>query len=215
MVLLICQHCEYRWDYRGENEQYATCPKCRYKVRIAENQAEEIRQKGLNQKKKNKFSLKESPAKLVGIAGMVNKVLDSYRHDESMLIQVLLSLQKSFGWLTMEMLWEVSEQLRVPIGQVYQVATFYKAFSLSPRGKHLIRMCTGTSCKVRGGMAVLDRVQSILGIERGETTMDGMYSLETVNCLGCCALGPVMTVDDEYHGNVKLLQVKRILSGYK
>jgi NADH-quinone oxidoreductase subunit E len=141
-------------------------------------------------------------------------VMDDYLYDESMLIQILLRLQRDFGWLPREMLVEVSKQLEIPLSQVYQVATFYKAFSLSPRGRHLIRVCMGTSCKVRGAPIILDSVQRLLGIERGETTPDSRFSLETVNCVGCCALGPMMTVDREYHGNMKLLDVKRSLSKY-
>jgi len=114
----------------------------------------------------------------------------------------------------MEMLLEVSKQLEIPISQVYQVATFYKAFSPAPRGRHFIRVCMGTSCKVRGAPIILDRVHRFLGIERGEITPDGRFSLETVNCLGCCALGPMMTVDGEYHGNLKLPDVKKIMSRY-
>jgi len=153
--------------------------------------------------------------KLLGIAGIVNTVIEDYQHDESMLIQVLLRLQGDFGWLPRGMLSEVSKQLHVPLSQVYQAATFYKAFSLAPRGRHLIKVCMGTSCKVRGAPIILDRVQRLLDIERDETTPDGRFSLETVNCVGCCALGPMMTVDGEYNGNLKLPDVKKILSRYK
>jgi NADH-quinone oxidoreductase subunit E len=214
MVLLICQHCDYKWDYQGENEHYATCPTCRYKVRIPEEKAQMLRRKGLDMELKSKLSLKEHPVKLRGIAGIVNKTLEDYQYDKSMLIQILLRLQKNFGWLPMEMLSEVSKQLGISINQVYQVATFYKAFSLSPRGRHLIRVCTGTSCKVRGAPTILEKVQSFLGIDTGEVTTDGRFSLETVNCLGCCALGPMMTIDGEYYGNLKLLAVKKILAKY-
>jgi NADH-quinone oxidoreductase subunit E len=163
---------------------------------------------------KSKLSLKEHPVKLLGIAGIVNKTIEDYQYDKSMLIQILLRLQKNFGWLPMEMLSEVSKQLGISINQVYQVATFYKAFSLSPRGRHLIRVCSGTSCRVRGAPTIREKLQSLLGIDTGEVTTDGRFSLETVNCLGCCALGPMMTIDGEYYGNLKLLAVKRILSKY-
>jgi len=123
-------------------------------------------------------------------------------------------LQKGFGWLPREMLTEVSKQLELPLNQVYQVATFYKAFSLAPRGRHLIRVCMGTSCNVRGAKQILDRVKSSLNINTEESTPDGKFSLETVNCVGCCALGPVMTIDDDYHGNLKIAEVEKILSGY-
>ncbi len=112
------------------------------------------------------------------------------------------------------MLLEVSKQLKIPLYQVYQATTFYKAFSLAPRGKHVIRVCMGTSCKVRGAEMVLDRIQNLLNIEVGETTPDGIFSIETVNCMGCCALGPTITVDDDYYGNLKSPDVKRILSLY-
>jgi NADH-quinone oxidoreductase subunit E len=159
-------------------------------------------------------AVKEKPVKLIGIAGIVNRAAEDYQYDKSMLIQILLRLQKDFGWLPMEMLVEAGKQLGISINQVYQVATFYKAFSLSPRGRHLIRICTGTSCKVRGAPTILEKVQSFLGINTGEVTSDGRFSLETVNCLGGCALGPMMIIDDEYYGNLKLLAVKRILSKY-
>ena len=225
MVLLICQHCNYRWNYQGENEHYATCPRCRYKVRISEDKVQKMRQNrwiwssasersGLGRELKSKLSLEEHPVKLIGIAGIVNKAIEEYQYDKSMLIQILLRLQKDFGWLPMEMLLEVSKQLGIPINQVYQVATFYKAFSLNPRGKHLIRVCSGTSCRVRGAPTILERLQSLLGIDTGEVTTDGRFSLETVNCLGGCALGPMMTIDGEYYGNLKLLTVKKILSKY-
>ena len=207
-----CNHCNYKWDYLGDNEYYATCPRCRYKVRITADKVSVMRQKQLEQNLKKRFSVEKKPKKLLGIAGIVNKTAEDYLYNESMLIQILLRLQKSFGWLPREMLSEVSKQLGVPLSQVYQVATFYKAFSLIPRGRHLIRICTGTSCKVRGAPTILDNLQRHLGIERGETTPDGRFSLETVNCLGCCALGPMMTVDGEYYGSVKLPNVKNILS---
>jgi NADH-quinone oxidoreductase subunit E len=213
-MLLTCQHCNYKWDYQGENEHYATCPTCRYKVRISEEKAQILHRKGLDMELKSKLSSKEQPVKLRGIAGIVNKVVEEYQYDKSMLIQILLRLQKNFGWLPMEMLLEVSKQLKVPINQVYQVATFYKAFSLSPRGRHLIRVCTGTSCRVRGAPTILSMLQSILGIEAGEVTTDGRFSLETVNCVGGCALGPMMVIDGEYYGNLKLLALKKILSNY-
>jgi NADH-quinone oxidoreductase subunit E len=156
----------------------------------------------------------KEPVKLLGIAGIVNRAAADYQYDKGMLIQILLRLQKNFGWLPMEMLIEVSKQLGISLNQVYQVATFYKAFSLNPRGKHLIRICSGTSCRVRGAPTILEKLQSIIGIEAGEVTQDGKFSLETVNCLGGCALGPMMTIDGEYYGNLKLLAVKKILSKY-
>lgn len=215
MVELACQHCNYEWDYQGENEYYATCPRCRYKVRIPEDKVSRVGHKKLSLESKKKTLTEKRPAKLRGIAAIVNKLVQDAQYDKGMLIQILLRLQRSFGWLPKEMLIEIGKQLEIPLSQVYQVATFYKAFSLAPRGRHLIRICMGTSCKVRGSDTILERVQNHLSIDKDGTTLDGKFSLETVNCVGCCALGPVMTVNDDYHGNLKLPDVERILSKYQ
>jgi NADH-quinone oxidoreductase subunit E len=174
-----------------------------------------LRRKKLDRELKRRFPTEKKPEKLLGVAGIVKKVAEEYLYDESMSIQILLRLQRNFGWLPSEMLSEVSKQLEIPLSQVYQIATFYKAFSLAPRGRHLVRVCMGTSCKVRGASTIIENLQRLLGAERGETTLDSRFSLETVNCLGCCALGPMMTIDGEYYGGVKLPNVKHILSEYR
>jgi len=215
MVELLCKHCAYKWDYHGENRFYATCPRCRYKVRIPEESARIVGLKKLSKDMRRQVVAEKKPARLLGVAAIVNKVVEEFQHDKSMLIQVLLRLQKSFGWLPKDMLLEVSKQLDAPQSQVYQIATFYKAFSLAPRGKHLIRVCMGTSCKVRGAEQILDRVQKSLNIDKDEITSDGRFSLETAKCLGCCAPGPVMTVDGEYYVDLKPTEVEGILSKYR
>lgn len=209
-MLLSCQHCDYKWDYRGENKYYATCPRCRYKVKIPDK----IVVTGGKLDLKSKFSMEEKPVRMLGIAGIVNKVLQEYQYDEDMLIQIFLKLQRTFGWITREMLSEASLQLGIPLSRAYSIATFYKAFSLSPRGKNLIRVCMGTSCKVRGSSIILDKLQSLLGIKPGEITPDLKFSLETVNCLGCCALGPVMVVGDKYHGHLDISTLQRVFKQY-
>ena len=215
MLLLECQHCSYKWDYNGVNLHYATCPRCRYKVRIPEDMSKMLYKRRSELTLSQESSMQDQPQKLVGIAGIVNKVVAEHQSDKSMLIQDLLDLQAKFGWLPKEMLSEVAKQLDVPITKVYQAATFYKTLSLSPRGRHLIRVCMGTSCKVRGAPQVLDRMQRLLGIESGETSPDGRFSLETVNCVGCCALGPTITIDDNCYGNLKVPNIKNILSKYQ
>jgi len=145
----------------------------------------------------------------------IDAIVEKYKADKSQLVHILLDVQKKYRWLPHLALMWVSEKLEIPLAQVYTIASFYKAFSLTPRGEHLIRLCMGTSCKVRGGSIILDRVQSVLGIKRGETTSDGKFTLESVNCLGCCALGPMMTVDGAYYGDLKPLGVKKILSKYE
>jgi len=109
-----------------------------------------------------------------------------------MLIQILLDLQSMFGWLSREVLTEVSEQLEIPITQVYQIASYYKAFSLMPRGRHIIKVCLGTACQVRGSPRLLDTISAMLNMKPHETSKDMRFTLETVNCLGCCAMGPVV-----------------------
>jgi len=132
----------------------------------------------------------------------IDKIIEKYPSDPSSLIQVLLEIQSEHHWLPKEAIERVSEKLQVPLNRIQHIATFYKAFSLVPKGRHEIHVCVGTACHVRGAQRVLDRVQDLTGISPGETDLDMKFSLETVNCLGCCALGPVMVVDGEYHGKM-------------
>ena len=143
--------------------------------------------------------------------GKIDKIIDKYQGDASALIQVLLEIQRENRWLPNEALKKVSNKLGVPLNQIQHVATFYKAFSLVPRGRHEVQICLGTACHVRGGPRILDRVEEILGIQAGQTTIDMEFTLETVNCLGCCALGPVMVVDGKYHGKIALTGAEEVL----
>jgi len=127
------------------------------------------------------------------------------------LISVLEEVQAQYRYLPREAMILVSERMGVPLSQVYSVATFYNAFSLVPRGRHTIHVCTGTACHVRGAVQVLSRLESRLGIRAGETTRDRQFTLETVNCLGCCALGPVVVLDDEYEGQMTPKKVDALL----
>ena len=142
----------------------------------------------------------------------VEKIIDKYNSDKSALIQILLEIQKQNRWLPRETLMLVSEKLGVPLSQVYRVATFYKAFSLIPQGRHLFTVCVGTACHVRGSPRLLDRVEDALKIKPEETSKDQKFTLETVNCLGCCALGPVMVVDGEYHSNPSSKEIGELVA---
>ncbi len=142
----------------------------------------------------------------------VDKIVDKYGGDKNALIQVLLDIQRENNWLPKEALMWVSQKLEVPLSQIYHIATFYKAFSLVPRGRHSIAVCLGTACHVRGAPRLLDRVTETLKIEPGETTDDMQFTLNTVNCLGCCALGPVMMVDEDYHSNPSTETMEKIFS---
>ena len=128
------------------------------------------------------------------------------------LIQVLQDIQDRFHWLPPEALEHVAAALGVPLAQVYGVATFYKAFSLAPRGRHLCTVCLGTACHVRGGEAVLEQFERTLGIRAGATTPDGAFTLERVNCLGACALAPLAVVDGRYHSQMTEAKIEAVLA---
>ena len=144
----------------------------------------------------------------------VDQIIDKYKGEASSLIQVLLEIQAENHWLPKEALDRVSEKLQVPLTRIQHIATFYKAFSLTPQGRHMIQVCLGTSCHVQGGTKLRDMVEQVLNIKSGETTSDQKFTLHTVNCLGCCALAPVMVVDDDYHSKLSLGKVSEVLSKY-
>ena len=118
------------------------------------------------------------------------------------LISVLLGIQETYNYLPEEALVAVSEKMDVPLMDIYGVATFYRAFSLEPRGRHTVTLCTGTACHVRGAGRIVDTVSNELNVAPGETTEDLAFTLENVNCLGCCAIGPIAVVDGEYYGQM-------------
>lgn len=133
------------------------------------------------------------------IMSKIEPIVAPHAGDSSALVQILLDINADFNYLPEDALKYVSEKLDVPLSKVYQVATFYTAFSLEPRGKHIVKVCLGTACHARGAPRVLEEIERRLEIKSGETTSDMRYSLETVNCLGCCALGPVVTIDERYY----------------
>ena len=144
----------------------------------------------------------------------VVSVLDNYRRDKGMLVSILQDIQAEYNYLPRETLEQVSQGLDVPLSRVYSAATFFKALSLTPRGRHLINVCLGTACHVRGAVRVLEAVERDLDIKAGETSKDLKFTLETVNCVGACALGPVVIVDGEYFGQMKTEKVKGVLENY-
>ena len=145
----------------------------------------------------------------------IDKIIDSHKAEQSALIQILLDIQKAFNWLPKEALERVSERLEVPLTRVQHIVTFYKAFSVVPKGRHKVHVCVGTACHVRGATRVLDRIEEVAGIGSGETDLDLKFSLETVNCLGCCALGPVVEVNGKVHGNMAPEQTEKMLNTYE
>ena len=145
----------------------------------------------------------------------VDQIIDSHQGEASSLIQVLLDIQGEEHWLAKEALKRVSERLGVPLAQIQHIATFYKAFSLVPKGRHRVHICMGTACHVRGATRVLDTAEDVTGINPGETDLDLKFSLETVNCLGCCALGPVMEINGKTHGRLSPAKTADVLKSYE
>jgi NADH-quinone oxidoreductase subunit E len=145
---------------------------------------------------------------------LVKQVLQKHQHDKALLVDVLQDIQAEIGYLPKEALEETSRGLGVPVSRVYSVATFFKAFSLTPRGRHLINVCMGTACHVRGSDKVLAQIEQELKIKAGETTPDLKFTLDTVNCVGACALGPMVIVGDDYHGEMTPEGVTSILKQY-
>ena len=145
----------------------------------------------------------------------IDRIIDKHRGEASSLIQVLLEIQRESHWLPKYALERVSERLQVPLNRIRHIATFYKAFSLVPKGRHEVHVCVGTACHVRGATRVLDTLKDLTGIVPGETDQDLKFSLETVNCLGCCALGPVMVVNGKTHGKLSRSEATKVMKRYE
>jgi len=144
----------------------------------------------------------------------VDEIIDAYGGGREWLIMVLQDAQKAFNWLPEPVLHRIATRLGVPWAEVFGAATFYKAFSLEPRGVHVVQVCMGTACHVRGAQRILDELERRLDVAAGATTKDGLFTLETVNCLGACALGPIVAVDGEFHGSMTAARVPRLLETY-
>ena len=152
---------------------------------------------------------------MVSQVDKIDQIVDKYAGEEGVLIQILLDVQREYKWLPKEALRQIGERLRIPISRIYRVASFYKTMSLTPVGRHLVKVCLGTACHVRGGPRIMDKVEEVLGIRDGETTPDWKFTVNRVNCLGCCALGPVIVVDEEYHGRLSAAKVGALLANYQ
>ena len=145
----------------------------------------------------------------------IDQIIDKHHGEASSLIQVLLEIQREHHWLPREVLWRIAEKLAVPFSRIQHIATFYKAFSLVPKGRHEVHVCMGTACHVRGASRVLDKVEELIGLKPGETDLELKFSLETVNCLGCCALGPVMEIDHKTHGKLSPAKAAKVIGTYE
>lgn len=147
-------------------------------------------------------------------AQALDAILSKYPQDPSYIIQVLLDIQNELYYLPRDVIEQVSKRLHVPMSRSYHLATFYKAFSLKPKGKYPIAVCTGTACHVQGAVKILEQIERELKIKEGETTADKKFSVESVRCLGCCGLAPVVTVGKNLHGKVPVSKVTKILKQY-
>ena len=145
----------------------------------------------------------------------IDQIIDKHQGEASSLIQVWLEIQSLNHWLPGEARERGSEKLQVPRTRIQHIATFYKAFSLVTKGRHEIHICMGTACHVRGATRVLDTVKDVTGIEPGETDLDMKFSLETVNCVGCCALAPVMEIDGKTHGKISPAKTTDVMKIYE
>jgi NADH-quinone oxidoreductase subunit E len=141
----------------------------------------------------------------------LDEILKRYQGEEGFLIQLLLDLQNELHWISKEVVKELSFRTGTPVSRIFRVASFYKAISLTPVGRHKISVCLGTACQVRGAQRLLDATESKLGIKAGQTTRDLNFTLNRVNCLGCCAIGPVMVADGVSHGRVDTSTAEKIL----
>ena len=144
----------------------------------------------------------------------IDEIIESYKGKPGALIPVLEQVQDICGYLPMAIQIKVAKGLNLPVANVYGVVTFYSFFTMVPKGKHVIRVCLGTACYVRGGKRIFERCSEILGIGAGECTQDKMFSLETVRCLGACGLAPVVVIDDDTHGRVKPTKLEELIAQY-
>ena len=145
----------------------------------------------------------------------IRKILENYPREQRYCLAILQDLQRSYNYIPREGMEMLAEYLGCPLSTLYSMATFYKALSLKPKGRHIIKLCDGTACHIRGAQTLRDGVTRILGIHEDETTPDGLFSLELVNCLGSCALAPVLVIDDTYYGKMTMEKLPEVLDQYR
>ena len=143
------------------------------------------------------------------------EIIEKYSGKEGTLLNLLLEVQEEYNYLPKDVLREISTRLDIPLSRLYSVASFFKDFSLTPRGKHSIHVCTGTACQVGGGQRLVDKAGEDLNIKPGETTEDQKFTLDTVNCPGCCGLAPVVIMDKDIHGKVSRERLGSLIKKYR
>ena len=146
-----------------------------------------------------------------GLSGILKK----YGKDKSQLVSILQDIQTEYNYLPREALEKLSKKMDIPQSQIYSMATFFRAFSLKKRGRHIVNVCLGTACHVRGAELIVESLERQLGVGRGQTTQDLNYTLESVNCMGCCATGPVVKIGEEYFGHMANDKVEPMLKKFR
>lgn len=145
----------------------------------------------------------------------IDQIIDRYQAQPTDLLAILQDIQAEENWLPQPALEHVADRLNIPVSRIYTMASFFKALSLEPRGKHICTVCMGTACHVRGAPRILDEICRELDVADGETSADGEYTVESVNCVGACALGPLVIVDGEYQGNMTSAKTKKLIKKLK
>ena len=143
------------------------------------------------------------------------EVIAAHKTEKGCLMPILQKAQEIYGYLPIEVQTMIAEEMGIPLEKVYGVATFYSFFSLQPKGKYKISVCLGTACYVKGSSLVLNKIEEILGVKAGESSDDGLYSVEATRCIGACGLAPVMTINEDVYGKVTPDEVEAILAMYK
>ncbi len=145
----------------------------------------------------------------------VDAIIEKHNGDVTALLAIMQDVQEVENYLPREAVERIAEKLEIPISRIYAMATFYESFHLEPRGKHICKVCVGTACHVRGASKVLEQMERDLGIKSGETTEDGEFTIEEVNCVGACALGPLVIIDKDYNGNMTPGSISKVISKMK
>jgi len=187
---LECENCGHEWIHQSELENKTVCPECKHEIEL------------------------QADVSTPSLERDIERVLEEHSAEPSSLIPILQTAQKKFGYLPRDVIENIAEYLELPVSKIYGVATFYAQFRFEPLGEHMVRVCHGTACHVKGADKIGEAVENKLGIETGETTEDGQFTLERVACLGCCSLAPVMMVDDTAHGNLTREKAKQVIEKY-
>ncbi len=145
----------------------------------------------------------------------IDKIIQKWNSDSDYVIEMMQDIQDEFRYIPRQALEQITRRTAVPLTRLYHIATFYKSFSLEPRGKYEIQVCTGTACHVKGAAKILDAIARVLNITEGDTTQDNLFTLEGVRCLGCCSLAPVITIGKDLYGEVKTADIPKLIKKYQ